>query len=143
MKSKSKLAWTLFAIMTLAVIILSSILIYNIVKWKSGDELLGFDVDDVQSVHLRHYITATSELEIRDYDLTDEQIEYVVTEFRRSKFERTYEGAYNGKTVLTFTLEDGRKREFYTIDGIFYIDGKMYLCNSYLGRYIVHFGFGE
>ena len=145
MKSKSKLAWSLFAVMTVAVIVLSSILIFNSVKWKSGDELLGFDIDDVQSAHLYHYVYNydTSSVDRKEYNLGEEQIEYLVTEFRWSKFEKINEGGYGDKAGVVFTLKDGSQREFYTIGGAFYIDGKKYKCHSYLDRYILHFGFGE
>ena len=143
MKSKLKLAWTLFAIMTVAVIVLSSILIFNSVKWKSGDELLGFDIDDVQSAYLYKYLSGKLPIERVEYNLSEEEKEYIFTEFRRSKFERTNGLGESGKSGVVFTLKDGSQREFYTIGGKFYIDGKRYECHSYLGRYISHYGFDK
>ena len=140
---KPKLGWILFAVMTVAVIVLSSVLISYSVRWKSGDEILGFDVRDVKYAYLYHYITATAQPEIRKYDLSEKEIEYIVTEFRRSKFERTNELGESGKSGVVFTLKDGSQREFYIIGDVFTIDGKNYECHSYLGRYIVQYGFGE
>ena len=44
---KTKLGWILFSIMTVAVIVLSSILVSYNVRWKSGEELLDLDIEDV------------------------------------------------------------------------------------------------
>ncbi|MDE7336654.1 MAG: hypothetical protein K2N32_00880, partial [Clostridia bacterium] len=93
---KTKLGWILFSIMTVAVIVLSSVLISYNVKWKSGDELLDIDIEDVESAYLWHNITATAEPDRKEYDLTNEQIEYIIKEFRSTKFERSNENAGGG-----------------------------------------------
>ena len=140
---KAKFGWILFSIMTVAAIVLSSVLISYDLKWKSGEEILDFDVKDVKSAYLYHNILASAQPETRKYDLSGKEIEYIVTEFRCSKFERTNNLADSGAGGVVFMLKDGSQREFYTVGGIFTIDGKKYECHSYLGRYIAQYVFDK
>jgi hypothetical protein len=49
---KTKLGWILFSIMTVAVIVLSSVLIFHNARWKSGDELLDINKEDIDSIKI-------------------------------------------------------------------------------------------
>ena len=102
---KTKLGWILFSIMTVAVIVLSSILVSYNVRWKSGEELLDLDIEDVESAYLFHNITATAVHARKEYDLTKEQIEYIIKEFRSTKFEITKENAGGGVSGVVFKLK--------------------------------------
>ncbi|MDE6605861.1 MAG: hypothetical protein K2K85_07585 [Clostridia bacterium] len=140
---KSKLGWILFSIALVAVIILSSVLVSYEVKWKKGDELLNIYVDDVQSAYLYHYITSTEQPQKQEYELNAEQIQYIITEFYKSIFERDNSHYDEGSSGVVFKLKDGREVSFVVIGGKIIINDKQYKCHSYLTNYIVTYGFGE
>ena len=140
---KSKLGWILFSIMTVAVIALTSVLISYNVRWKSGDELLDIDIEDVESAYLYHNINFTAIPEHREYDLNKEQISYIIEEFQKSKFEKDNESYDGGSSGVVFKLKDGSEKSFNIVDSGLTINGKQYKCHSYLTKYISTYGFDE
>ena len=140
---KTKLGWILFSIMTVAVIVLSSILVSYNVRWKSGEELLDLDIEDVESAYLFHNITAMAEPDRKEYDLTKEQIEYIIKEFRSTKFEITKENAGGGVSGVVFKLKDGSETSFSVVVNQITVNGKQYKCHSYLTAFILSYGFDK
>ena len=140
---KTKLGWILFSIMTVVVIILSSVLIWNSVRWKSGDELFDINVEEIESAYLRHNITATATPTIVEYELSAKEIDYIIKEFRSSKFEKSNEHIDAGSSEVIFKMKDGSERSFSICESILSIDGKQYKCHSFLTMYITRYGFEE
>ncbi|MCX4362118.1 MAG: hypothetical protein OSJ74_01845 [Clostridia bacterium] len=140
---KKKLGWILFSIMTIAVVVLSCVLISHNMRWKAGDKLLDIDIQDVQSAYLYHNITSSAKPQREEYDLTDEQINYIVTEFCKSRFERSNSEYDGGSSGVVFKLKDGSEISFSVIGSNVIIDGNKYKCHSYLTDFIAQYGFNE
>lgn len=140
---KSKLGWIAFSIMTVAVIVLSSILIWNNARWKSGDELLDISVEEVESAYVLHSITATATPTIVEYELSEKEISYIIKEFCWSKFEKSSKHIDAGSSKVIFKLKDGSEKYFSICESVLTIDGKRYECHSYLTSYITRYGFEE
>ncbi|MDE6473752.1 MAG: hypothetical protein K2L70_01450 [Clostridia bacterium] len=140
---KKNLGWIMFSIMTVAVIVLASVLISYNVRWKSGNELLDIDIQDVESAYLYQNITSSAEPQRKEYYLKEKQIEYIVTEFHSSRFERSNSQYDGGSSSIVFKLKDGSEISFSVVGSNVTINGKQYKCHSYLTNYITHYGFDE
>ena len=90
-----------------------------------------------------HNITATAEPDRKEYDLTKEQIEYIIKEFRSTKFEITKENAGGGVSGVVFKLKDGSEKSFSVVVNQITVNGKQYKCHSYLTAFILSYGFDK
>ena len=140
---RAKLGWILFCVMAVAVIVLSSVLIWNNARWKSGDELLDISVEEVESAYLYHNVTSSDTPTIKEYELSKAEIEYIIQEFRSSKFEKSNEQIDAGSSEVTFKMKDGSEKSFSICGSVLNIDGKQYKCHSYLTNYITRYGLEE
>lgn len=136
---KMKLGWILFSVMTLIVIVLSSILITYTATWKSGEVLLNIDANAVESAYLYHNDLSNVDTQRQEFELDSQQIEYILTEFSKTKFQKTsmqYDGGYSG---VIFNMKDGSKKSFEVRGDCIEINGNQYKCYSYLTNYIAKF----
>lgn len=135
-KMKMKLGWILFSVMTVVVIILSSILITYIAIWKSGEDLLNIDTNAVESAYLYHNDLSNIDTQRQELELDSQQIEYILTEFSKTRFKKTsmqYDGGYSG---IIFKMKDGSEKSFEVRGDCIEINGNQYKCYSYLTNYI-------
>ena len=138
-KMKMKLGWILFSVMTVVVIILSSILITYIAIWKSGEDLLNIDTNAVESAYLYHNDLSNIDTQRQELELDSQQIEYILTEFSKTRFKKTsmqYDGGYSG---IIFKMKDGSEKSFEVRGDCIEINGNQYKCYSYLTNYIAKF----
>lgn len=136
---KMKLGWILFSVMTVVVIILSSILITYIAIWKSGEDLLNIDTNAVESAYLYHNDLSNIDTQRQELELDSQQIEYILTEFSKTRFKKTsmqYDGGYSG---IIFKMKDGSEKSFEVRGDCIEINGNQYKCYSYLTNYIAKF----
>lgn len=133
---KEKLGWIMFSVMTVVAIALSAVLISHDAIWKSGEKLLGVDAKDIKSAYVAISNTSTAEPSVSTFELSEEQVDQMVAEFQRTKFEKN-KGYYDGGAVtVTLQLKDGSERSFTALGDHITIDGKQYKCHSYLTNYI-------
>ncbi len=138
-KMKMKLGWILFSVMTVAVIVLSSVFIAYTAIWKSGEVLLNIDANAVEYAYLYHNDLSNIDTQRQEFELDSQQIEYILTEFSKTKFQKTsmqYDGGYSG---VNFKMKDGSEKSFEVRGDCIEINGNQYKCYSYLTNYIAKF----
>ncbi|MDE7336652.1 MAG: hypothetical protein K2N32_00870 [Clostridia bacterium] len=136
---KTKLGWILFSIMTVIVIVLSSILVSYNVRWKSGDELLDIDIEDIESIYISAIDGLKPNLPSKEYYMSEEQIDYILKEFKSSKFERDNEDYCGGSVGVHIQTTDGRSIVISVYARYIYINYKQYICHSYFTDYVRSF----
>lgn len=140
---KTKLGWILFSIMTVAVIVLSSILVSYNVRWKSGEELLDLDKEDIESIYITASDWSKPDFPSKKFIMNEEQIDYILKEFKNSRFERDNEGYGGGANGVHIQTTDGRSIVISVYSIYINIDHKQYICHSYFTEYISSFKYWE
>ena len=136
-----KLVWVLFSVMTVVVVVLSAVMIANNAMWKSGEQLLNINKDNVESVTISHHITATDIPQTKEFELSQDETQYLIEEFQLTKFKKTREQSDSGASEVVLKMKDGSTKSFSVCGGIVSINGKLYRCHSYLSKYVAEYGF--